>query len=137
MIRIGPRASSSTRASAAFPSAVPTSLKPAAKTTAGLSSAEVGTATRAEQSVLVSPATRKARSSSIHPHPVSSMPTEVTVPLKTMVSPGKTEPFIRNFIRPKRAVGPSQSVTYRSNQAAWFGVLRKMSLVPLRCTAKL
>src|SRR5262249_24217654 len=35
-----------------------------------------------------------------------------------------------------RPVGPVQSVTYRSNQAAWLGVLRKMSFVPLRWTAK-
>ena len=53
-----------------------------------------------------------------------------------MVSPGKTEPFMRKVMRPRRPLGPVQSVTYRSNQAAWLGVFRKMSWVPLRLTAK-
>ena len=49
-----------------------------------------------------------------------------------MVSPGNTEPSIRKVIRRKRPCGPVQSVMKRSNQAAWLGVLRKMSWVPLR-----
>ena len=53
-----------------------------------------------------------------------------------MVSPGKTDPCIVKVILPSRPWGPVQSVRYRSNQAAWFGVFKKMSRVPLRSTAK-
>ena len=71
-----------------------------------------------------------------HPQPTSSVSTCSTVPASTIVSPGNTDPFIRNFMRPSRPYGPDQSVRYRSNHAAWFGVFKKMSRVPLRFTAK-
>ncbi len=58
------------------------------------------------------------------------------MPASTIVSPGNTDPFMRNFMRPSRPLGPDQSVRKRSNHAAWFGVFMKMSFVPLRFTAK-
>lgn len=71
------------------------------------------------------------------PQPVSSVVTSVTLAVKVIVSPGKMESRMRNFMRPSRPVGPVQSVTKRSNQAAWFGVFRKMSCTPLRSVANL
>ena len=71
-----------------------------------------------------------------HPHPVPSSSVAVTSPAKVMRSPGNTESRMRNVMRPSRPFGPVQSVTNRSIQAAWFGVFKKMSLVPLRFTAK-
>ena len=81
--------------------------------------------------------TVKVISSVTQPQPTSSVDTLVTVAEKTMRSPGKTESRMRNVMRPRRPVGPVQSVTYRSNHAAWFGVLRKMSATPFRSVANL
>ena len=53
-----------------------------------------------------------------------------------MVSPGKIEPSMRKVTRRSRPKGPVQSVMYRSNHEARFGMLRKMSRVPLRLTTK-
>src|SRR5262249_12413534 len=76
----------------------------------GLSSSWLGSPMRAEQSVLVSPSTASVTSTLTQPQPASSTPTSSTTPDNTIVSPGNTDPFMRNFMRPGRPFGPDQSV---------------------------
>ena len=65
---------------------------------------------RAEHCVLTSPSTDSVMRSEAQPQPCASVVTSSTTPDNTIVSPGNTEPFMRNFIRPSRPVGPDQSV---------------------------
>ena len=76
----------------------------------GLSSGSVGMAMRAAHSVQTSPSTLRVTSTSAHCSPSSSTSTDPTTPASTIVSPGNTEPFMRNVMRPSRPLGPVQSV---------------------------
>ena len=77
----------------------------------GLSSAVRGRAMRAAHVVLTSPSTDSVTRDGHEAAPRPRRPRSTrTTPRSDMVSPGKTEPFMRNVTRPSRPWGPVQSV---------------------------
>ena len=65
---------------------------------------------RAAHVVLTSPSTDNVTATVTNPHPTSSTSVDSTTPRSDMVSPGKTEPFMRKVTRASRPCGPLQSV---------------------------